>query len=332
MKYFYSENAALERKVDFFFAVLSEVNEKKYKNALSILLLGSLSRGEATWRQTEDGHTQMLSDIEFFTIYPDGFSQFSMFDADLKHASEEVFGTNNLSLFHIDNTYVNKSTLHRMERKLLIYDAKVFGKCVVGEDILGLIPEVTVKNINWCDIWDIMTHRVFSVLYYGFPFKRQGMENEYRYSLAKNSLDLMTVILVANKRLESGFERRLTVLKELDIPPRWIDYFTYCLNTKLGKKSEKEYTLGEMERLFGEILTSLERTFHVPISNMIVNAKSVFRRRIGMMKRAIQSRHLPPLCHSHLRNLMEDYEKGMELNAHDMKNNYVLHGYPKKGI
>jgi len=332
MKYFYSENAELERKVDSFFALLSEENEKKYKNALSILLLGSLSRGEATWRQTEDGNIQMLSDIEFFTVYPNSFSQFSLFDEDLKRASEEVFGTNNTSLFHIDNTYVNINALHKMERKLLIYDAKVFGQCVVGEDILSLLPEISVNTINWCDIWDIMTHRVFSVLYYGFPFKRQGMENEYRYSLAKNSLDLMTVILVENKRLESGFERRLNMLKEMDIPSKWIEYFTYCLDIKLGKKSECEYTLGDMERLFSEILTSLETTFHVPISNIVVNAKSVLRRRTGMVKRAIQSRHIPPLCHRHLRNLLEDYNKDMELSTYDKKNNYVLHGYPKEGV
>lgn len=330
MSYFYSANPVLEQQVDHFFDILSEENTLKYGSVLSILLLGSMSRGEATWQTVADGRYQLLSDIEFLTVYPEGFSEFDSFTADLKRASDEAFGTHNLNLFHVDNTFVRKSSLPRMERKLLTYDATVFGRCVVGEDVVPLLPQITIDNINWSDIWDIMTHRVFSVLYYGFPLKRQGMDKEYRYSIAKNSLDLMTVILVSNGRLESGFARRLQMLQEMNVPQKWLDYFDYCLSIKLGVSSEHSYSIVDMEQLFGEILGELVRTFHVPVKNVLRNVKPVLRRRIGMVKRTLSSRHLPPTCKAHLRELIEYYECNNDLDVMKLKDNYALHGYPTK--
>ena len=99
MKYFFSENLELEQKIDQFFDILSDKNKQKYAGELSILLLGSLSRGEATWSVTADGRFQLLSDIEFFTAYPDGFAAFESFSADIDCATVKVFGEKNINLF-----------------------------------------------------------------------------------------------------------------------------------------------------------------------------------------------------------------------------------------
>ena len=53
MKYFYRENPELEQKIDEFFRALSRYNDTHYNGELSIILLGSLSRGEATWLEGE---------------------------------------------------------------------------------------------------------------------------------------------------------------------------------------------------------------------------------------------------------------------------------------
>lgn len=328
MSYFYIDNPVLEQQVNRFFSILSEANARKYGGNLSILLLGSMSRGEATWQKNAKGKIQLLSDIEFFTVFPDSFSEFSSFTADIRNASEEAFGSDHLNLFHVDNTYVRRSSLPKMERKLLTYDATVFGRCVVGEDVVTLLPQITIDNINWCDIWDILTHRVFSVLYYGFPLKRQDMENEYRYSIAKNSLDLMTVILVSKGYLESGFARRLKLLQSLDISKEWLDYFDCCLNIKQGITSDCLYSTTEMEQIFGDILQELTDTFHIPIQNVLRNALPVLRRRMGMVKRALYCRQMPLTCRKHLNNLIACYKKKTDLDQKTMSDNYILHGYP----
>ena len=200
MKYFRKENVALEEKIDSYFERIEKYNREHFEGKLSVMLLGSLSRGEATW--VKDGENdKMLSDIEYFTIYPDGFMAFSEYNEMCERAKNEVFGNQKSSLFHIDNTFVKKEALCYMERKLITYDAKCMGKTVVGEDCVKLLPEITIENINLCDIKDILTHRIFYVLYYGKEMGEKGKTEEYKYLLSKNSLDLMTVILAITEKL-----------------------------------------------------------------------------------------------------------------------------------
>lgn len=325
MAYFYKDNPALEAQVDRYFARLSEYNDTYCDGKLSVLLLGSLSRGEGTWQSTETG-TRLLSDIEYFTVYPDGFTDFDAFTDFSTEVQREIFADQDSSLFHIDNTFVRRESLPRMERKLLTYDAARMGKTVVGEDCVSLLPAITVENINLCDIRDILTHRVFSVLYYGLPMKREGDAEGYRYSLAKNSLDLMTVLLVSHGLLESGFVRRLELVKALPVDERLKAYFAYCLSIKLSTDCEVTFTIEEMEEQFLRLLKDLAHSFRVPLKNVWCNRRSVVRRRLGMIKRALRYRHLPRA--GHLKNLIASFEKKLPLTYRQLNNNLMINGYP----
>ena len=325
MAYFYKANVALEAQVNRYFARLSEYNDTYCDGQLSILLLGSLSRGEGTWQPTDTG-ARMLSDIEYFTIYPDGFDGFDAFTDYAKEVQREVFADQDSTLFHIDNTFVAHSALPRMERKLLTYDAARMGKTMVGEDCVPLLPTIMVENINLCDIRDILTHRVFSVLHYGLPMKREGDMDGYRYSLAKNSLDLMTVLLVSHGILESGFIRRLELVKSLPIDERTKAYFTYCLSIKLSTECAYTFTIEEMEELFLSLLKDLSHAFHVPFGNVWRNRRAVLRRRLGMVKRALRYRHLPR--YGHLKRLIASFEKKLPLTYRQLNDNLIINGYP----
>lgn len=325
MAYFYKENPALEAQVDRYFARLAEYNDTYCDGKLSILLLGSLSRGEGTWQPTETG-TRLLSDIEYFTVFPDGFDGCAAFTDFAKEVQREVFADQDSSLFHIDNTFVRRESLPRMERKLLTYDAVCMGKTVVGEDCVPLLPTITVENINLCDIRDILTHRVFSVLHYGLPMKREGDLEGYRYSLAKNSLDLMTVLLVSHGLLESGFIRRLERIKTLPIDERLKAYFAYCLSIKLSTESADTFTIEEMEEQFLQLLKGLSHSFRVPLKNKWLNRRVVLRRRMGMVKRALRYHHLPRV--GHLKSLISSFEKKLPLTYRQLNNNLIINGYP----
>ena len=325
MAYFYKENPALETQVDRYFARLAEYNDTYCDGKLSILLLGSLSRGEGTWQSIDTG-ARLLSDIEYFTVYPAGFDGFAAFTEYAKEVQREVFADQDSALFHVDNSFVCRESLSCMERKLLTYDAVHMGKTVVGEDCVPLLPTITVGNINLCDIRDILTHRVFSVLHYGLPMKREGDLEGYRYSLAKNSLDLMTVLLVSHGLLESGFIRRLNLVRTLPIDERLKAYFAYCLSIKLSTECEHTFTIEEMEEQFLCLLKDLSRSFRVPLKNKWRNRRVVLRRRMGMVKRALRYHHIPRA--GHLKSLIASFEKKLPLTYRQLNNNLIINGYP----
>lgn len=325
MAYFYKENKELESKINDYFGKLSKYNDELFASKLSLILLGSLSRNEGTWIETKEGF-KMLSDIEYFTVFPSEVKNIGDFAAFEKEAAREVFGESNSSLFHIDNSFIKRENLPIMERKLLTFDAKKMGKTIFGEDAVLLIPEIDIKNINLVDIKDILTHRVFSVLYYGLPLKQEGKLEEYKYSLAKNSLDLMTVLLVINGSLISGFINRLEEVKKLQTDEKIKNYFEYCLSIKLSSECEYEFSVEEMEDIFLYLVKKLSKEFKIPLKNIAVNLKFVLRRVLGIIKRAIKYRHIPSLCH--LKNLIKTFEAKKALTKKQTKNNLVINGYP----
>lgn len=325
MAYFYKENLILESELNQYFNTLSDYNEEKFNGELSIILLGSLSRNEATWIG-DNNSPILLSDIEYFTVYPTGFDRFSEFEDYSNSVAKEIFKSQNSTLFHIDNTFVKRESLSLMERKLLTFDALKMGKCVMGKNDLERLPDITLENINLWDIKDILTHRVFSALYYGLPLKIENKTDEYRYCLAKNSLDLMTVMLVSNGILESGFINRLKLIKELPIDENIKNYFDFCLSLKLSYECDFDFTIEEMENIFILLVRDLYKNFKIPFKNMFINRKHVTKRILGIVKRGIKYRHIPSF--NHLNNLINYFENKKIINKKQLKDNLVINGYP----
>ena len=325
MSYFYKDNPTLQAAVDAFFAELEQYNQTQCGGTLSVILLGSLSRGEATWIETEGGFL-MVSDIEFFTVYDAGFTGFAAFKRAIDEAARHHFTEQRSVLFHVDNTFVCRQRLATMERKLLTYDAKQMGKTVVGRDAVCFLPEIDLTNINLWDIRDILTHRTFAVLYYGLPLKEQGETEQYRYCLAKNSLDLMTVLLACHGKLASGFINRLALVKQLPIDDAVKDYFEYCLSIKLSSACAHAYTVEQMEKQFVQLVKQLSKVFHVPLRNTWNCRRYVLRRVLGACKRALRYKHVP--MPSHLRRLITQFEQQKVLTKRHLRDNLVLNGYP----
>ncbi|MBE6728779.1 MAG: hypothetical protein E7568_00925 [Ruminococcaceae bacterium] len=327
MSYFYKKSDTLENLVNKYFAAIEEYNKEKYNGSISIILLGSLSRGEGSFTETENG-IKLLSDIEYFTVVPDDFTDFEGYTDYCQIVEKEIFGFLETELFHIDNTFIKKSVLPRMEKKLITYDAKCMGKTVVGNDTVYLLPEINIRNINKRDIKDIVTHRVFYALNYGMSFKEKGDTEKYRYCLAKNSLDLMTVLLVSRGQLASGFIRRFEIIKQLPIDQKIKNYFEYCLSVKLSTDCEYHFKVPEMEEIFLILIKTLNKQFKVCIINDFINIKHVMKRRAGILKRMLKYGAVPSLKHTE--NLIKRFENKDFLTERDKLNNLILNGYPLK--
>ncbi len=328
MGYFHKANARLEEQVDRFFRLLSAQNDRYFGGELTVVLLGSLSRGEGSWYRAADGSEHLLSDIEFFTVCPRGFSERERFDRAIAAAAQAVFGGETSPFFHLDNSYLCITRLPRLEKKLLTYEAAVFGRCVVGKDVRSLFPPVDIRSINYLDIRNILVHRVFSVLYYGRPLKQSGQIEAYRYSLAKNSLDLMTVLLVSRGILEGGFARRLDRLFSLDIDEQLKRYFASCLRIKFSEPEPVSFSTDQMEEIFFRLVTDLSEHFRIPPRTFRDHFLSILRRKLGICKRGLRCRHPVFSQRAHLRRLLAVFRQGGQLTRRELLDNFVLNGYP----
>lgn len=327
MIFFSKCNPLLEDKVNLYFKKIEEINIKKYHGQISIILLGSLSRGEGSWYKRENDII-LLSDIEFLTIIPKGFTEKKELEEELHSVAKDIFGSNT-SFFHIDSTFITLMQLKRLEKKLLTFDANLYGTTVVGNDYINMIPKVTIQNINYHDIFDILIHRSFSILYYGIPLKKQNHIEEYRYSLAKNSLDLLTVFLIEKRILVSGFTNKCEELEKIDFDQRIKDYFNYCLKIKLREDAFGiEFKIEEMENIFIYLLEYLVKNFKYPIHNSLVNFKTNIRRKLGMTKRMIKSKVKPMTRKKYLKHLIFLIKENKSITKNDLEINYVLNGYP----
>lgn len=329
-KYFWTPNERLEEKVDQFFQYIEDINMREFDGKISILLLGSFSRGEASWKVI-DGIDTLVSDIEFMTIVPPSFSQFARLEKIFIDAKEIMFPDQKSSLFHIDPGIGKGTTLSSLERKLITYDANVFARTVVGPDLKSTLPNVTYDNINMNDIWEVMIHRIFSILYWGRPLKKDGKLEEYRYNLAKNSLDLMTVLLVNHHQLVSGFANRLNAINKLNIDNLYKSYFEYCLSVKLSTECSHIFTIREMEELFIKILIDQRDSFSFHLNNFACNIPFIFRRYLGMIKRMFISKHIPCTQKSLLQKMIKLYMEDKDITEEILNDNFVLNGYPEHG-
>lgn len=330
MKYFWKDNIELSAQVDNFFTYLSESIEEKFNNQLTIVLLGSMSRGEATWK-CEDGKNIIISDLEFFTICPSGFNRTEEFNKEIEIAKVLTFKDQNSVLFHIDNTYIREEEVPHLPRKIITYDAMNMGKVIIGDKyIIDKFPKISFDNINMEDIWDIMVHRMFYVLYYREIFKQSNNIDEYRYTIAKNSLDLMTVILACHDILNSGFKAKLEAIQKLNISKDFKKYFSYCLDIKFNIQPSTEYEIDEMEEIFMRLINYCKIHFKIKMKNQIVNIRYVIKRRLGILKRIIMFRKMTYGRNVFFGKLIQLYKNSDKLPKEIIKESYILNSYPKK--
>ena len=130
---------------------------------------------------------------------------------------EDSFSDN--PLFHIDFSYIDVKFLRSLPPHLKHYETKKNGVVVYGRDLLHLIPEITLKTLDFKDLNEILIWRLWAMLLY-FPKEialagKNDTENQnvYKYVLCRNLLDLTTWILPLKNVLLHSFKERYAYLK-----------------------------------------------------------------------------------------------------------------------
>lgn len=329
MNYFLNNNETLNHQVDSFFSELSSINEKEYGGKLSVLLLGSLSRGEGTWIRNDAGDIQILSDIEFFTVYSKGFDKFNDYNVKLEELRTKYFPNQNNKLFHIDNCFIKKEVLPFIEKKLITYDAQMTGKCVVGNDIRKLLPKISIRNINYIDIRDVLAHRIFSIMYYKFNHLGNNDPDEYHYVVSKNILDFMVVYLVLHGKIASGFTNRFNLIVNSNILPQKQAVFEHCLSVKMRTQTNNSFSTQELEKEFLSFANELYTSFTIPMRTYYYNFFHIAKRKLGIMKRSFKIKKVPITQNKHIKQMLNLFNNGKPLRQQDIIHQYIINGHPK---
>ncbi len=189
------------------------------EKVLSIILHGSVARGELTWANRND-ELILFSDYEFQVVSKgkvDTEDYKRLIEA-YKHMEKEI--SRNSPLFHIDFSYVSLKSLKRLPRSFLTFSKKNYGWILFGEDVRKFIPDVSPKNLDWSEHNKALIWRLFALLIH-FTSEMisgndpSGLQGEIRrYVIAKNSLDLTTWGVPYEGALLPTFKQRVAFIKK----------------------------------------------------------------------------------------------------------------------
>ena len=150
-----------------------------FYNPLSIILIGSYSRGEH-WRG--DLNT---SDVEFYIIIDKNYSR----------PNKPVFKYCDVSIIKINK-------LKYLPKNLINFEAKEMGVIVYGDDLRYLMPTVTISNIDQGIVDEIILFRFLEISHAIVEDK------DIDFVMTKNLNYLMTWTLIKDGILLAGFKNR----------------------------------------------------------------------------------------------------------------------------
>ena len=128
---------------------------------LGILLVGSSARGEFCWRGNIDAPV-FYSDVEFIVVVDRVDLKFKKkFHDQIKKLNSSLsFGVR----FKVDYVINTWSGIKKAEKKIFIFDSKNKGIDLGVDSVVSVLPDVTIKNINFSELNDILLHRMKAVI------------------------------------------------------------------------------------------------------------------------------------------------------------------------
>ncbi|GEM_PF-2851613 len=218
----FSYPLVFDRVVNDFITICKSVFCSK---KLGILLVGSSARGEFCWSGNIDAPV-FYSDVEFIVVVDRSDLKFK------KKFHDEINKLNNsLSFgirFKVDYVINTWSGIKKADKKIFIFDSKNKGIDLGSESVVSVLPEVTIKNINFSELNDILLHRMKAVIA-DIPesvFRGEGISSELCMSISKNALDSTTWLFPYEaEQLLSGFKERLEVWEAKKNQLKLFDFF-----------------------------------------------------------------------------------------------------------
>jgi hypothetical protein len=209
----------------------------------SILLVGSTARGELCYVEEEKPY--LFSDYELLIITQGKVDRRrkTLLELRINRLGDHLNPQN--PLFHVDVGWYVLPQLPGLVHTVAIFEQKETGKVVFGKDYRALMPSITAESLNKKRLNEILYKRLWALLLYlpqGF-FTNCLTPSTNRiaaYVLARNGLDLTTVLLPYEGVLLPTYAQRVRYLKEnyanLEMAPFFgtdlLHFLTMCLEIR----------------------------------------------------------------------------------------------------
>jgi len=209
----------------------------------SIILLGSASRGELSWRR--NGQTfELLSDYELFAVgdYPPPLQKHILNSIDRWETSLQERGP----LFHVDISFLTTDQLMRLPPCWRHFEARETGYVLFGSDLRSMMPRIDLTNLDFCELNQILLWRNWHLVMQlpsSLLTRQMSDDSTYAYLLCRNALDLTTWALPHEGYMIPGFTKRVEFTREnikhlplvKSLGPPFIDNLGRWLDVKLGR-------------------------------------------------------------------------------------------------
>lgn len=209
----------------------------------AIAVLGSTSRGELTYQQS-DGYFRLYSDYELLVLTPTSPSKAEK--ADLQSRVDALYEEFQLPgpIFDIDitiNTHREMLFKKWFDRTLFVYDTMATSHSLYGENIRNYLGNVSVDEIDRGYLKNLVPTRLCNQTYLIPEKVISGNPSDfehsvYLYSLARNCLEIPTIILPHYGFYEGTFRNRIMKLKGVDCgylsSGYFIDILEECMSVK----------------------------------------------------------------------------------------------------
>lgn len=180
------------------------------ENVYAAVLLGSCSRGEESWFTDAQGQKQLLSDYEFMIItVKKGICEAS--EKRLEALRTELCWQSASPFFNLEWNYYWKNKLPFMDKRFINFEMAAARRLIIGNpSVFKIMPQINVKNLNFSELNSIVNHRLYHVLkdyaYIG--------GHDKKYLIARNSLDITSVVLPYEGKLICSYQKRLRAFPE----------------------------------------------------------------------------------------------------------------------
>lgn len=208
---------------------LTEILATVESHISALMLTGSTARGELTCMAIE-GSIRVMGDYEFLLVpLAPAAENSARIRASLAHLEEAWMKDH--PLCHIDVTILARRQLSRLPATLQTYENRINGIPLVGEDIRPAMRPVSLSNLDFKELNEILLWRLMALMLYAPKALVEGVslnqieDLTYRYLIYRNVLDLSTWMLPRQGILLPSFTQRVEFLQERSHALPWLKHY-----------------------------------------------------------------------------------------------------------
>ena len=200
---------------------IAELAAAAFSDSLrSVVLTGSLARGEGTWLR-DGARVRLAGDADVFAIFNDRTTMPTTDRvARLQRAVEDRLAADDIDA-HIGLSPVRSDYLRRLQPNIFSYELTTHGKVIWGDaDILKLAPAFTAEEISLDDGFRLLMNRMIELLEAVCEVDAPAANAPaVRYRAMKLWLDMATSYLLFERRYVATYRGRAARLRELAAQP-----------------------------------------------------------------------------------------------------------------